>query len=268
MKKNKNKKIIFWDLEISPALSFTWGIFKANIPHDYVVEPWNILCVGWKELGEDKVHSLSVFDADNMNTSLDYRDDYLLCKKLRDVINSADVIVAHNGDSFDLKMFNSRLIYHGLPPVSPYILTVDTLKEGRKVTRTLSASMDYLCRFFNAGQRKMKTDKYLWLDIVHPSSSAKEREKAMNYMVKYCKQDIKANESLYLKMLPYMKTHPNLASSNTCNCPKCDSDKTVKNGVRKSKSGIARQEHLCNNCGSYFSSRFQASEFGKSLSKL
>lgn len=267
MKLITDKKILIWDLETSPALTYTWGLYGQNIAHEYVVEPWSILCVAYKDLGGSKVNTISVFDKDNNNTSLDYRDDYLLCKKLREIVSSADILVAHNGDSFDLKMFNTRLIYHGLEPVSPYILTVDTKREAKRVLRAPSHSMDFLCRYFGIGS-KIRTDKYLWLDIISKDSSDLEKEKAMNKMVKYCAHDIKVNENLYKKLMPYMKSHPNLATPNTCNCPKCNSSNVVKNGVKVNKGGISRQEYICKNCGSYFSSRLSIREAGKSLSKL
>lgn len=267
MKLNKNKKIIIWDIETSPTLSYTWGLYKQNVHHEYVLDPWSILCVAYKELGSKKVNKISVFDEDNENHDLDYRKDYLLCKKIRDVISSADILVAHNGDSYDLKMLNTRLVYHGIDPISPNILSVDTLKEAKKILRSPSSSMDYLCRYFSIGG-KIRTDKHLWLDIISRDSEDEVKIKSMNKMVKYCGNDIKINEKLYLKLLPYMKSHPNTSESNKCNCPKCNSSNYIKNGIKFSKSGIPRQEYRCGNCGSYFSSRSYSSEIGKSLSKL
>ena len=263
----KKKNIIVWDLETSPALTFTWGLFKQNIDHDYVIEPWTILCAAYKKLGSKKVHTISVFDEDNKNKKLDYKDDYLLCKKLREVIANADIIIAHNGNSFDTKMFNTRLVYHGLEPIPPSVMTVDTMREARKILRSPSTSMNYLCRYFGIDE-KIHTSKHLWLDIVFPDSPSLARKSAMNKMVKYCAQDIKVNEKLYMKLLPYMKAHPNLADANTHNCPKCNSDNTVRNGIKRNRSGLARQEFKCNGCGSYFSSRLSEREVGKSLSKL
>jgi len=119
-KPKTNKKVIFWDVETSPALVWTFQTYKPRISHEFVEKPWSILCVCWRVQGERKVHSLSLTDYPKTYKN-DYLDDYELCRDLREVLQDADVLVAHNGDKFDLKMFNARLMYHGLEPLSHYI---------------------------------------------------------------------------------------------------------------------------------------------------
>jgi hypothetical protein len=44
-------------------------------------------------------------------------------------MDEADIICAHNGDAFDIKKINSRLITNGFKPPSPF-KTIDTLKAA------------------------------------------------------------------------------------------------------------------------------------------
>jgi len=266
MRKYKTEqKIVFWDIETSPAKVWTWSIFNPRIPHDYIIQPWVILCACWKVHGENKVHTLKLNQY--AGYSKDHMDDYQLCKDLRDVLKDVDILVAHNGDKFDLKMFNARLMYHGLEPISHYIQTIDTLKEFRKVGRAPSSSLDFLGRYFGVG-RKIHTDKYLWLDAIEDEGTTASRGRALDKMGKYCVQDVNLLQKVYKKMLPYIKTHPNLASPHTENCPKCNSSNIYKNGVRRNKGGVLRQEYRCNNCGSYFRGRYSLTDIGKSQSAL
>ena len=75
------------------------------------------------------------------------------------------VLLAHNGDKFDIKKFNAACIKHDLPPVQER-QTIDTLKQARKHFRFDSNRLDYLGRFLEVGE-KMETGGYtLWNDIV------------------------------------------------------------------------------------------------------
>ena len=48
-----------------------------------------------------------------------------LVLRLRQLFDEADIVVAHNGNSFDIKMRNAKFIEFGLTPPSPY-KSIDT----------------------------------------------------------------------------------------------------------------------------------------------
>lgn len=234
-------KICVWDIETSPMKTYTWGLFPNNgIPHSAIIEDWHILCIAWKELGKKQVESVSCFDSGNK------QDDYNVVKKVRKMLEDVDILIHHNGDEFDLKKFNSRLIYHKLPPL-PRILTIDT-KKIKKVARFSSHRLDFLAKVFgHAG--KIKTDFDLWVDVDRGDVNA------MKKMVKYCKQDVRELEKVYLDLRPYMTNHPVISDPHTRNCPCCNSSDIAKHKVRTSATGIKRQQYQCNNCGRYFQER-------------
>lgn len=253
-------KIILFDIETSLMKFEITGFGLGNVPeylsHKSIVQDWSIICACWKELGKNTVHSTSVSD-NPKRLSADPYDDLEVVKRLHKMFLSADILIGHNCDSFDVKKFNARVIYHGLKPIPP-IRTVDTLKEARKIAKFTSNRLDYLGQLLGVGG-KLETESGLW------EKAMKGDLPAIKRMVRYCKRDVRLLEDVYLKLRPHMKSHPNTASSDTLNCPKCDSDRRVKVNNRITASGIRRVQYQCKDCGGYYTERMSLKE--KSLSK-
>lgn len=255
--KNNKPSILVWDIETSLMKTATFGIWNQNININAIIDDWYIICICWKKLGKKKVHSVSLLD-DKDRFNKDITDDYHVVKTMRDVLQDVDILVAHNGDAFDLKKFNSRLIFHDLEPL-PKILTVDTLKEARKIAKFTSNKLDYLAKLFGANG-KLPTNINLWLECMRGDI------KAIKYMTKYCKADVSELEMVYLRLRKYMKSHPNMSDIDEIGCPKCGSNNKKKHQLKMNASGIRRRQWQCKDCGSYFSSKL--SEKGKPMSKL
>lgn len=241
---NKTPVICLWDLETSGAVVSTWNLYPDSIPHQNILQDWYIICGAWKFLGKKPTKAVSVLQ-DPERFATDHRDDYHVVKTLRDVLENVDILVGHNGDRFDLRMFNARLIYHKLPPL-PKIITIDTLKEAKKVAKFTSNRLDYLGDFLGSGG-KQNTSPGLWL-------RAQSGDKgAIREMVKYNKTDVEILEELYLRLRPYMKTHPNLSPPEERSCPRCGSTHTIVNKIRTRASGSRYRTYQCRSCGGYFS---------------
>lgn len=234
---SKEPKILFWDIETSYAITAVFGLYPESISHNNILQDWKIICGAWKFLGKKKVEAAAVSPKD--------KDDFNVVKKLREVLDDVDIIVHHNGDKFDIKKFNARLIYHRLPPL-PLIPTIDTLKEVRKIASFTSHRLDYLGKHL-LGAGKESTSPGLWLECLRNNQSA------IKEMVKYNKVDVVRLEELYLVLKPYMKNHPHVGAmmGNRLSCPKCGHDKVKKNGIRYTATGLPRQEIQCHNCHSY-----------------
>lgn len=235
--KHKEPKIICWDIETSLVIATTFSLYPDSLSHEGILQDWFIICGAWKELGKDKVHTVQI----KKNT-----DDYQVCKTLRDALADADIIVHHNGDKFDIKKLNARLMFHKLPPL-PLIPTVDTLKEVKKVAQFTSHRLDYLGKHL-FGQGKLKHSSGMWIDI------AKGDLKPVKEMVAYNEIDVVRLEQLYLYLRPYMKSHPHmgiLKNDDKHSCIKCGSSNMLKDGIRMTAGGIKKQRNKCGDCGSY-----------------
>ena len=79
-----------------------------------------------ERIGSKSVKSVSLLD-DPKRFKKDRTDDYHVVKTIRDTLADADMIIHHNGDRFDIRKINARLIYHGLYPL-PKLVALDTLK--------------------------------------------------------------------------------------------------------------------------------------------
>jgi RNase P subunit RPR2 len=235
----KRPKIILWDIETSLIVATTFSLYPERIPHDGILQDWSIICGAWKQLGSKET---------KVATVKKYGDDKQVCKTLRDELADADLIIHHNGNRFDIKKLNARLIYHGLEPL-PLIPTIDTLLEIKKVAAFTSNRLDYLGKHL-FGQGKMHTDPGLWMEVLRGST------KAIKSMAAYNKVDVVRLEQLYMRIRPYIKRHPHIGVMNNQpkeSCTKCGSINTKKAGVRISAAGTKRQEIQCQDCGSYHS---------------
>jgi DNA polymerase elongation subunit (family B) len=255
MKNKSNVKIILWDIETSLMKVNMFQMqrkYKSYIPYQNIEEHWHMLCASWKELGVNGVNSVSLID-DVARYKKDRKDDYHVVKTVADAIRDVDIIIAHNGDKFDLKNLNQRLIFHRLPPL-PKIITIDTLKQARSIADFPSNSLNDLGHFLGVGKKVKHSGFDLWLDCLRGD------EKAMEKMDKYCQGDVKLLEKIYLVLRPYMKNHPNVADVETHNCPKCNSGKMIKHKVRILASGLRKRQFQCTDCGTYHTPKRAESE--------
>lgn len=231
-------KVLCWDVETSPLTVTTWQLWKPVLGHDNIVLESGLICGAWKWLGSPLVEAVTI-------NPTEPRNDRPVVEKLHEVLSEADVIVAHNGDKFDLKKFRARAVFHGLPPIPP-VHQVDTLKVARKYFGFNSNRLDYLGQFLGLG-RKKHTSYGMWLDIMNGDAGALEK------MVRYNKQDVLLLEKVYKRLRPYMGNHPNGSLySEHDSCPTCGSKKFRKRGI-KYYSTTTRQQYQCNDCGHYFS---------------
>jgi len=236
----KEAKILIFDIETSPNLAYVWGKWKQNIYSKQFIEKSYIMSFAAKWLGNDEV-----IYVDNR-----HNDDSTLVKKLFNLFDEADVVVAHNGDKFDIPRVMGRGIVHGFMPPSPYH-SVDTLKVARRKFGFLSNSLADLCEELGLplkGDHKKFAGFDLWVQCL------KQNDEAWDEMREYNIQDILSLEALYLKLLPYISNHPNVGRHEH-SCPSCGSIDIQRRGIYRPKSGLEYARYRCNSCGSWSKSK-------------
>ena len=231
-------KILVCDLETLPNQGYTWGRWDQNVIR--FTQESCIATFVCKWLGNPKIISKALPDYPGY-TPGSY-DDKLLVADLWKLFDEADILVAHNGDQFDIKVATGRFILHGMKPPSPF-KTIDTKKMVKEVARYNSNSLDDLCGLLDLGH-KIRTDFDLWEGCI------KGDMKCWNQMVKYNRMDVLLLEKLYYRLAPYAKTHPNLTFWTRGMCPKCGSHNIQYRGTVRC---ITRQyqRFVCNDCGSW-----------------
>ena len=248
--KLKEPRILLFDIETTAILARVWGLYEQNAVD--VEKDWYMLSFAYKWL-DSNVHVIGLPDFPIYKK--DPENDRDLIKKLWELFNQADIIVAHNGNAFDIKKSNARFIHHQLSPPAPY-KTIDTLLMARKHFNFSSNKLDDLGKYLGIG-RKVETGGYsLWRDCLRGD------KRAWKKMKEYNSYDVVLLEQVYLKLMPWSKE----VATNTDNCPKCSGDLT-RRGYRLT-IGYKYQRYQCNNCGGWSSERLNGQKTIKSLISL
>lgn len=242
----KSPRIILWDIETTQNLAAVFRL--ANNDYINAENIWQeryVVCAAWKELGSSKVNAVSVID-DPKRYAKDPHDDYHVLATLHKVLSEADVIIAHNGDSFDIKFTEARMLIQGFPPLPP-ITKIDTLKAAKDRFLFNANNLNYLGQILKVG-KKVPTTPGLWLKVLNGDKNA------IKEMVKYNKQDVILLEKVFLKLQPYIANHVNRQLYGEAGCPRCGSLKVQSRGVHRAITQTY-QRFQCQSCGGWFRAR-------------
>jgi hypothetical protein len=235
-------KIIFVDLETAPSLGFSWGP-KWETSIVAYKKDWFLLSYAYKVMGESKIHTKCL--ADYPGYKKDLENDELLVNDLWKIFDEADILVAHNGNSFDVRKAFTRFVTHGLPPPSPF-KTVDTLRIARKAFRFDSNKLDDLGNYLGVGRKLPNTGIHLWLSCMAGDP------KAWKLMCRYNAQDTALLEKVYYALRPWATNHANVNRGERQACPKCGSDKVQRRGFEYTALR-QKQRWQCLSCFGWYS---------------
>ncbi len=227
-------RILFYDIETMAALVYTWSNYKTNVIA--TEQDWYMLSVAWKWGGTNKVHFA--------RKSKKKGDDRSLVKTVWTLLDEADIVVAHNGDSFDQRKCNARFIELGMPPPSPY-QTIDTKKVASRAAYNYSNKLDELARRLDLG-RKLDTLGFgTWLGC------AAEDPKSWELMKRYNIHDVILLEKVYDALLPWVDS-VNMAhwAEGVLACRRCGSKNVQKRGIVRTNAS-SFQAFACNVCGGW-----------------
>jgi DNA polymerase elongation subunit (family B) len=233
---NKPPRILLLDIETAPGLGWTFdGKYEANIiefkEHSYM------LSFAFQWLGQKRIR---------VETLADNGTEKLLINELWHLLDEADVVIGHNGDKFDIRKSNARLIKYGFKPPSPY-KTIDTLKIARKHFGFASNRLDDLAQFFGIGRKLPHRGRDTWFGCMANDPIE------WKTMRRYNAHDVYLLEQVYLRLRPWATTHPNLDSfAKAGNCPTCGKDSLQQRGWIVTKTGRRKRFH-CQACGAWSS---------------
>lgn len=240
-------KILLYDIETSYTVGAVWGLYEQNVAQ-VLQEPY-IISFAWKWLGEKTTHVMSIRDFPT-SYKKDKTSDKLLVGEMWKLFNAADVIVAHNGNSFDQKWTYARMAVHGMTPPSPSKY-IDTKLVAKSKFRFNSNSLNNLGLYFNLGAKLNTGGIGLWVDCIEH-----DKPEAWKKMMEYNKQDVILLEKVYLRMLPWISGHPNrgLMEGKIEACPNCGKTSLQKRGYSYTRT-CKYQRFQCTDCGAWSSAR-------------
>lgn len=237
-------RILLWDVETSLNVVAVFQLKQDYIQPESIISERHLICAAWKWLDEKKVHTVSLLD-DEKRFAKDIHDDRVVCEKLHEVLSSADVIVAHNGDKFDIRFVEARMLIHGLPPLPP-IVKLDTMKIAKRRFLFNANKLDYLGKILGVG-RKKPTAHGLWMKVLFGDAEA------IKAMVAYNKGDVQLLERVFLKLRPFMPNYLSRELFGLEGCPRCGSKKIQRRGVSRNATRVY-QRFQCQGCTGWFKS--------------
>lgn len=233
-------KILFFDIENAPSVVVSFSRFNVNFGQDNVLEEggW-MLTACYKWAGESKIHKLCLTPEEALA-----RDDSSIVAGLYEAFEEADLVVAQNGDRFDVPLLKTRGLVNGFPPFKT-VRSIDTLKMARQL-KFNSNRLDSLGAQLGLGRKVQHTGIDLWVRCMNGDADA------LREMLEYNEQDVVLLEAVYNKLRAYDTRHPNLGqyySDNNSRCPACGSHNLTATGHSVFTPVSEFAEIVCEECG-------------------
>lgn len=247
---DKLPKILIFDIETSPLKAYVWNTWRTNVYHEQLISDW--FCLAWsaKWLYSSEILGDVVTPEEVMK-----EDDKRIMTSLWELINEADIVVAHNGNKFDVPRINTRFILNGLSPTKPYF-SIDTCYIAKRQFDFTSNSLNALASYFGI-EYKLDTDFNLWKRCLEGD------KEALDYMLTYNKKDVAILEEVYLKLRPWIKNHPNMGNLGGMQdiCSNCGSSNITLLDQQYYYTNVGKYNlYRCNNCGAISRSRYSVGQ--------
>lgn len=231
MSNNKDKRLLYLDIEWAPAKAYVWKMWKENISPAQLIDEGGMLCFCASWEGEREFMFFSEWE--------DGREG--MAKAALDLLNEADAVVTYNGDKYDLPKITGEILLAGLDPPPP-VTSIDCLKAVKKFGFVMNR-LAYIGPLLGVGSKVSHEGFDLWKKVLDGDERAQAR------MKKYCIQDVRMLKKLYQRIKGFIKTHPHMGTTKH-ECGACGSNNTQKRGYRRTKNFLI-QRIQCNNCGSW-----------------
>jgi len=234
-------KILLFDIETAPSKAYIWNMWQENTNREKLIRDGFMLTYAAKWLNSDEimVDALTFYDEYKVNPE----NDYHIVKSLYNLINSADIIIAHNGNKFDMKVLRTRLLYHDFKPLSQ-TKQIDTLIMARSLFKFPSNKLDSIGDYLGIG-RKVHHDGFsLWRGCDEGNIDSWSK------MIEYNEGDVDLLEKIYLKMRAWDKRHPNVAmfAKKGKRCTVCGSENITERNFASTAISLF-ESYQCDDCG-------------------
>lgn len=237
-------KILVLDIETAPVKAYVWRLWKQDVYIDQIISDWFMLTWSASWLGSGEVMSARLYGEEAIDEC-----DFRIVKQLWNLLNEADIVIAHNGNSFDIPKIKARFAINGLPPTSFY-QQIDTKVVAAKEFGFTSNKLDFLAESFGIS-KKLHTEFSLWARCL------KGEDAALEEMEIYNRHDVEVLEEVYYKLRPYIKNHPNvtLYDDDAANrCPTCGGTHLIEHNFYYTSVGKF-QVYRCDDCEALSRSR-------------
>ena len=151
---------------------------------------------------QSSIHGQIVFRTDELNKgwkSGKRGDDSEITKRIIKCFKEHDVLVAHNGNNFDIPFVRTRGIKWKCEPLLD-VKIVDPCKIAWRKFRLRSNRLGNISDFIGSPDRKHPLDLSLWMDAILNGT-----KKSMDQIVTHCISDVKELNDVLEMVRPYVK---------------------------------------------------------------
>lgn len=213
-----------------------WDIESTGLVADF----GTLLCVGYRWLGEKKVHVPSIMDYPGWEK--DPTNDKALTRDFLKVFETADMTVTYFGSVFDKKFFQAKCLEHnlGIPPNTPMVDLFFTVKSNLALSRKSLQNVGY---YLNLSSEKTPVEGKLW------RRASSGHVPSLKAIVKHCKADVEVLEEAYMRLRPLVRKHPRVKGRYLCAV--CGSNHLQSRGPAMTILLGPRKRLQCQDCGAW-----------------
>ena len=241
IQESSGPRILLLDIETAPVLGWSWKFYDINLID--TLRDWTLLCYGAQWIVDGVEQKPFVHGIDRPKDLFSFiknpRNDEKIVKEIWHLLDQADYVVAHNGNSFDLKKVTSRFLTYGLGPPSPY-KQIDTLQTVKRISQNTRNNQGVLLKEWGIGFKMENEGFPLWLKYMGGEP------KAIKKMHAYNRQDVVGLLGLFKHLRPWIKMNHGMYTLGTV-CPHCGSRSLQKRGV-KTNNTTEYHQIFCNDC--------------------
>lgn len=242
-------RILVFDIETAPCLSYHWGLWQQNIGLNMLVRDWAVISWSAKWIDDDEVMYEDIrdhFDG-SADSILKEISDKTLLVSIWHLLNNADIVVTQNGKKFDVKKLNARFLVNGMKPPSSY-KHIDTLQIAKRHFAFTSNKLEYMTDKFCKMYKKLKHGKFPGFDLWKECQLG--NLEAWEEMEEYNIHDVLSLQELVFILAPWSNQIPNLDTyhkdgDNHCFCGSTDWEHS---GYARTNLSIF-DKFTCTNCG-------------------
>ncbi len=224
-------KILVLDIETAPITALVWGLFNQNISLNQIRDNGGILCVGLKWLGEKNCYMFSKWEHGYEG----------MINAVHAFMSEADAIITYNGSRFDIPKLRGACAEIGLLPPPP-VNSIDVYTSVKKLG-LISNKLAFVGPYLKIGKKLETGGMELWTGVMDGDKRSQKK------MEKYCVQDVRLLETVYVRLLPYLVNHPNIGGG-AGSCRSCGSRNLHSRGHRLTKL-LRIQRMQCQDCGTW-----------------
>lgn len=235
-------KVLLFDIETIPEMSYHWGRWNQNIGSVQNVKPSAMVSFAAKWLGAPA--KSTEFYAD-WNTQGGHDG---MIRKMHELLNEAQVVMHYNGQKFDEPWVAREMSLLGLTPPSPF-KRIDLMRAVKKRFRFESNKLDDIAQAYGVGHKVHHEGFGLWLGVMAGDAKAQRK------MEVYNKQDVVLLEKLYKRIQGWIPSHPHFGlidgtDDESCSC---GSTNLRREGYAVLETG-KYQRYQCRECGAWMRS--------------